>query len=273
MASSPSFSTAAVSPSHPAFGHLARRRQQKKMSITQTYYLAYTARSKLSKEAARADHDLRLLVGHANLLDSLMLELADAEQEQERWFNQTVSGVSKASQEEPRHIQWAEAVVEDPEEDWDPEDVSDSECSDDSDYDDGDFLVNTPPAPRRRAPSPVAIVTEQEVDSDDSDCDADDDDDDGEELTLTRSNSRKSPPELLSDSDEESEDDSLPPSPPQQTLSTFSEEHQTVATTIYDPKGSTTTTELPLSESERPDLYDHEYYIPSQDRSTMIEAY
>lgn len=48
------------------------------MSITQTYYLAHTARGKLSHEAAQADHNLRLLVGHANLLDSLMLELAEA---------------------------------------------------------------------------------------------------------------------------------------------------------------------------------------------------
>jgi len=243
------------------------------MSITQTYYLAHTARSKLSKEAARADHDLRLLVGHANLLDSLMLELADAEQAQERWFNQTVSGVNKPSQEEPKHIKWADTVVEDPEEDWDPEDASDSECtSDDSDFDDDDFVVNTPPAPRRRPPSPVAIVTEQEVDSDDSDCD-DDDENNYETLTLTRSNSRQSPPELLSDSDDESEDDSMPPSPPPQTIDTFSEAHQTVTTTIYDPKGSATTTELPLSESERPDLYDHEYYLPSRDQSTVIQAY
>ena len=52
------------------------------MSITQTYYLSHKARAKLSREAAQPDHDLRLLVGHANLLDSLMLELAEAEQEQ-----------------------------------------------------------------------------------------------------------------------------------------------------------------------------------------------
>ncbi|KAH8661827.1 hypothetical protein BGZ61DRAFT_593629 [Ilyonectria robusta] len=54
------------------------------MFITQTYYLAHKARVKLSSEAARADHDLRLLVSHANLLDSLMLELADTEREQEK---------------------------------------------------------------------------------------------------------------------------------------------------------------------------------------------
>lgn len=51
------------------------------MSVTQTYYLAHTAWGKLSSGAARADHNLRLLVGHANLLDSLMVEPAEAEQE------------------------------------------------------------------------------------------------------------------------------------------------------------------------------------------------
>jgi len=104
------------------------------MSLTQTYFLAHTARAKLSKEAARADHDLRLLVGHANLLDSLMLDLAEAEKEQESWFNQSVRGANGHS-EEPRHIQWADALIEEPEHDWDPEDdSSDSESdSDDSD--------------------------------------------------------------------------------------------------------------------------------------------
>jgi hypothetical protein len=85
--------------------------KRKAMSVTQTYYLAHTARGKLSHEAAKADHNLRLLVGHANLLDSLMLELAEAEQEQESWFNQSVKKASKT--EEPKHIQWADAIVED----------------------------------------------------------------------------------------------------------------------------------------------------------------
>lgn len=40
------------------------------MSITEQYWVASTARSKLSKAAAQTEHNLRLLVGHANLLDS-----------------------------------------------------------------------------------------------------------------------------------------------------------------------------------------------------------
>lgn len=50
---------------------------KKSMSVTQIYYLAHKARAKFSREAAQPDHDLRLLVGHANMLDSLMIELAE----------------------------------------------------------------------------------------------------------------------------------------------------------------------------------------------------
>ncbi|KAF9886486.1 hypothetical protein FE257_011393 [Aspergillus nanangensis] len=230
------------------------------MSITQTYYLAHTARKKLTREASRADHDLRLLVGHANLLDSLMLDLADAEQEQERWFNQTVSGVTK-TQGSDRHIQWAETVVEEPEEDWDPEDVSDddSDVSDDSDLEEEEDFE--PTAVRRRAPSPVAFIHEREIeedydsDSDDSDFEYDDLDD-TEELALTRSPSRQSPPELAADSDEESEDDSMPPSPPQPTLDAFSEK---------EPQ----TTTIRLSEAD----FKPEYYETTESPGLSIAAF
>ncbi|EAW06442.1 uncharacterized protein ACLA_081300 [Aspergillus clavatus NRRL 1] len=239
------------------------------MSITQTYYLAHTARKKLTREASRADHDLRLLVGHANLLDSLMMDLADAEQEQERWFNQTVNGATTAASPVPesRHIQWADTVVEEPEEDWDPEDASDldSDVSDDSDYDGEDYYeeeqtfaaIQLPV--RARAPSPVAIITETEVEDFDSDSDSDfeyDDVEDLEELTLTRSPSRQTPPELSSDSDEESEDDSGPPSPQQPTLANFSEKQAQ-------------STELPLADPE----FGQGYYVSEQEQSPIIEAF
>ena len=249
----------------PYFSSLFRRRQQKKMSITQTYYLAHTARKKLTREASRADHDLRLLVGHANLLDSLMLDLADAEREQEHWFNQTVRGASKAS-DEPRHIQWASTVVEEPEEDWDPEDASDldsdSDEEDDSDFDESDFVINTPI--RGRAPSPPAPIQEptldEDLDSDDTDSDFEYDDvDDLEELSLTRSPSRQSPPELLSDSDGESEDEVQPPSPPQPALEVFDEKQPTA-------------TAIPLASSHAPHLFEPGYYV-SQEPNPIIEAY
>lgn len=46
------------------------------MPVAETYFLASKARSKLSREASRHDHNLRVLVSHANLLDNLMDSLA-----------------------------------------------------------------------------------------------------------------------------------------------------------------------------------------------------
>lgn len=75
-----------VTTSRGRFPIYSTPKMEQKMSITQIYLLAYRARSKLSQEAAQADYDLRLLVGNANMLDSLMINLANTEQEQERWF-------------------------------------------------------------------------------------------------------------------------------------------------------------------------------------------
>ncbi|KAJ5604892.1 hypothetical protein N7510_010046 [Penicillium lagena] len=270
----------------PYFDSLFRRRQQKKMSITETYYLAHTARKKLTREASRADHDLRLLVGHANLLDSLMVDLADAENEQERWFNQTVHGAAKAQDDQPpKHIQWATAttIVEEPEEDWGHEDVSDLDSDfsdededevDDDDYDERDFVIAALP-PRRRAPSPVAVIHEQELmededdDDDDDDTDSDfeyDDVEDLEKLCLTRSPSRasQSPPELLADLDDDSEDDNLPPSPPQPTIEVFDEKAAAAAVQATS-----------MSSLKDNHLFEEqEYYVsPPHQEQTLIEAY
>ncbi|KAL6356230.1 hypothetical protein LRP88_09821 [Fusarium phalaenopsidis] len=157
---------------------------KKNMSITQTYYLAHKARAKLSREAAQPDHDLRLLVGHANLLDSLMLELADAEREQERWFNQSVRG---ASPQQDRHVQWADNIVE--EED---EDDYDSDSSDSDDYDSEDEDIEMANATPIKAMSPR--ITNVELDED---MEEDDLEEDYAQLELVRTPSHSnSPPEL-----------------------------------------------------------------------------
>lgn len=285
-----SSSTATVSPTS-YFQALARRRQQKKMSITQTYYLAHTARKKLTREASRSDHDLRLLVGHANLLDSLMLDLADAEQEQERWFNQTVSGASKSSPSDAKHVQWAETVVEDPEGDWDPEDVSDAdsdlfdEDEDDDDDDDDDLddldgsdldeddvggdvrldeeFAVTAPIVRKQVPSSVTVITSQRELATTNEPEIEyDDEEDLEGLTLTRVPSRQSPPpDLASDSDGESEDDAMPPSPPQPTFE-FSDEKESHSTAI------------PIAaDTDQPSLFERGYYVPNPPQGPIIEAY
>jgi len=174
-----------------------RPQKKQKMSITQTYFLAHSARGKLSKEAARPDHDLRLLVGHANMLDSLMLDLANAEQEQERWFNNVVSG----SEQETKQTQQAHVETIQEEEEFEEESEDESE------------------------------VTAVEVDSD-----MEEDDEMDGELILTRTSSRHSPPELSLDSDSDSEDEgmAMPPSPPATTLEVLSEkQRQAIATTSY----------------------------------------
>ena len=221
--------------------------KKQKMSLTQTYYIAASARSKLGKEACRADHDLRLLVGHANLLDSLMIELHDAERQQEAWFHNTVAKAQRS--EEPRHIQWADTIVDEEEEEDD--DSSDDDASDsESDYydEDGDFDMVMP----RRIAQPAVQITTSNMDDDDEDDQYDDLEDD-EGLALTRVPSQ-SPPELVHD--DESDDES-PPTPPQPTME-FSDKEAMLTTSYYDKSQS-------LFESE-------EIYLP---RSTapLITSY
>ncbi|KAJ4335256.1 hypothetical protein N0V95_008954 [Ascochyta clinopodiicola] len=195
--------------------------KKQKMSLTQTYYIAASARSKLGKEACRADHDLRLLVGHANLLDSLMVELQDAERQQEAWFNQTMAKTSKT--EEPRHIQWADSIAEE-----DEDSDSDSESESESEFDDDFDMI---PMPRRIAQAPIQIST-TEVDEDEDEYY--DDMEDDAELTLTRVPSQiQSPPELVYE--EDSEDDSPPTSPPTTSLE-FTEKEAMLTTTFYAGK-------------------------------------
>lgn len=229
------------------------------MSLTQTYYLAHKARAKLSHEAAMPDHNLRLLVGHANLLDSLMLELADAEREQESWFNQSVRNASHQEKkaESNKHIQWADTIVED-------DDYSDSD-SDDSDMEDDEDVEMADVVSLRRVPSntnfqktaapssPRMEVVEVDMEEDD------DDEEDYAELTLTRSPSHSltnsPPPELEQDFDESSEDESMPPSPPSTMLPTFEQQKQ---------KGS------PVAAT--PDFYDDGYYLPARNPARLVSA-
>lgn len=221
------------------------------MSITQTYYLAHSARGKLSKEAARPDHDLRLLVGHANMLDSLMLDLANAEQEQERWFNSIVSGSSAHDEEDETRHGHIETIVEEPESDWKVEDAESSDEESEDEYEE----------------KPVANITAIEVDSD-----MEDDDETDGDLTLTRTASRHSPPELSMDTDSssDSEDDHMLPSPPTTPLEGLSEkQRQAIATTsYYDAKDSTS-----LSPAESETLEQQGFYLPSRQQPTIIAAY
>ncbi len=227
----------------------SRPPKKQKMSISQTYFLAHSARGKLSKEASRADHDLRLLVGHANLLDSLMLDLASAEQEQEQWFNKSLSQ--------------SEEAVQEPEADWEADDAEASDSDSDSDYDEDVEMVS-------QSTTTTTIVTATEVDEEVFD---EDDEEDYGDLALTRTVSRHSPPELSEDSESESEDEHMPPSPPSATFDSFTE-HQRQA--IAHPSKDTS-----LSETQQEAFIEEGFYLPSrpqdeqsqQSQPTMIAAF
>jgi hypothetical protein len=223
----------------PSFTQPPQKKQ--KMSLTQTYYIASSARAKLGKEACRPDHNLRLLVGHANLLDSLMLDLQDAEREQEAWFNQTVQKAQKA--EEPKHIQWADTIVEEEEE----EEADDSDS--DSDFDDEDFQMLSQIRTIRRAP---VQVSSEELDDEEEDEEYYDEEEDEPELALVRTQSHSAnPPELVDDSD--SEDDTPPASPPQANFDLD----------LFDEKQAASISEA---------LIDDTYYIRERN-APMIAAY
>ncbi|ROW12725.1 hypothetical protein VMCG_00292 [Cytospora schulzeri] len=247
---------------------LASPIKKKTMSLTQTYYLAHKARAKLSNEAGMPDHNLRLLVGHANLLDSLMLELADAEREQESWFNQSVRNAQQHHHQsqhsekkaDDKHIQWADTIEEEEDEDY----YSDSD-EEDSDFEEEDVEMADIVSLRRvpshyHAASPPSLKMEVvEVDMEEDD----DDEEDYEELTLTRSPSHtlaSPPPELENDSDESSEDESMPPSPPSAVLPTFdnSEEKQNK--------------ESSSSIATSPDFYEEGFYLPARNPTRLVSS-
>lgn len=233
--------------------------KKQKMSLTQTYYIAASARSKLGKEACRADHDLRLLVGHANLLDSLMLELADAEREQEAWFNQTVNKASKA--EEQRHIQWVDTIAEDPEEDEEDSDTSDSESESDFYDEDGDFDMI---APLRRIRSPPIKITTTEIEEEDEEDDFYEDFEDDEEHALTRTSSQ-SPPELVHD--EDSDDETSPASPPQPSMEYSEKQREAILTTsYYDHKP------VALTTPEQASFLQDGFFIPERNSAPLIAS-
>lgn len=190
------------------------------MSITQTFYLAHKARGKLSSEAAKSDHDLRLLVGHANLLDRLMLHLQHAEREQDAWFNAMVRGNS-ADEEEQSHMETLQEEDEEEDiigslaQDYPESDSSDEEEEEeeDSDYEwDSEYASAIPRRPVYDYSKTVIDVDEVEVDED-----FEEEEDGFYALRRTSSHAPLPPtPELVEDDDSDSE--SNPPSPPQPTL-------------------------------------------------------
>lgn len=220
--------------------------RKSKMSLTQTYRLASCARNKLGKEAIKGDHDLRLLVGHANLLDSLMLDLANAEREQEAWFNATIRKAAKPAA--AKHVQWMDSVAEREEaaadlsdEEYETISEDDADLSDDDDdlLDADDFPVVSMASRQRRAKSPPPSLPED----DDEDLIIDDEADEAHALVRVASNATSSSSSFSSSSSSstpamdidvedslpaleyelESDEDSPLPSPAKETVVFFPE--------------------------------------------------
>ena len=165
------------------------------MSAIQTYSLVHTARGKLSSEASRAEYNLRRLVGHANFLDSLMLEVAEIQREHETWLNQFTPQASNPTKQ--RHIQWADAVVDDREEDRRPGNADSSDLSgSDSDHSSGEEVGE-----QISSPCPTGEHNEEREFEDNGEEDYND-------LALHRTQSHSpSPPDLECDLDDLSDDD------------------------------------------------------------------
>lgn len=239
--------------------------KKQKMSLTQSFYLAHSARRLLAKEAAKADHDLRRLVGHANLLDGLMIDIADAEREQESWFNQSVTGAVTA-EASPRTVQWADSIPETVVEDGsDDEGAWDEGDSSDEDLDDEEVELAKTISLRRRTSSTTATTTTI-TEVADEDIEVDDEDDADHALVRTPS---ASPPELMHEDSDSSEDESMPPSPPalKTPIHAFSEkERQAIATTsFYEPQAS-------LAPSGPESFFNEDYYLPARQSSVVVVA-
>ncbi|RKF53747.1 hypothetical protein GcC1_218019 [Golovinomyces cichoracearum] len=230
-------STAPVSP-RPPYYHSGPAPLTPAQSITQTYSLAHIARRKLAREASRSDLHLGRLVGHANLLDSLMLELGRAEREQQQWL--LTQSRKMQRHEGARHIQWADCVVE--EEATDDWHASDADSDLESEYDDERLEMGEDEDEDMETDMEVDMVSVQRVSSyrilpavttltRPSTPNPSHEIDHVEILQLEYSPSHSSPPELDHDSDS-SEDEAMPPSPPADRVSSFFRDD---SPTIVDP--------------------------------------
>jgi hypothetical protein len=110
------------------------------MTDINVYYLAQTARTKLSHEASSDDQNLRRILGHANMLDHLTAELFNQGYtlnddegciEDDKTCAECIEDVLMASNEPLCHSSWADPVMSGARNDVDTE-SSESEDSEDS---------------------------------------------------------------------------------------------------------------------------------------------
>lgn len=285
------FATASSSPARYYSSAPSNISSRQDTFITQTYSLAHTARRKLAREASRADLHLGRLVGHANLLDSLMLELSRAErerhlesqrqQQQMRFYERNTVPSSCSS----RHVQWVDRVVEKAEEDWEVSDADSTESDSDYDSDESEEMeadmvslqrvpshrlesYMLPPPTPSPSPSSSKILSQPPsvpkvsltIPQKSEDCQ---EDLEILQLEYTSSHSSSFPPELDDDSDS-SDEELMPPSPPADIRPKFFPKSS--SKTPYSQIGSAQCV-IPSSEAEEA-LFNKEYYIPPSSSTT-----
>ncbi|EGD86939.2 hypothetical protein H112_05453 [Trichophyton rubrum D6] len=224
------------------------RRQQSNMSLSQTYFLAQVARHKLMNAARQPDRNLRVLTAHANMLDGLMADLAEAENEQEDWFNQAVSYANAGNAVTNFNNDNIHDTLGNPTSDFDfdsedDDDVydefdddddydecgSDCSCSSGSGSDSGEDIVFMLDAHNRAIQRKRSISTlYNELNSTRSDAEQEEETD----FNYYNRDNIQQPPELLHDPDEESDDDSQPSSPRRNSFDFFAASSPTIEETL-----------------------------------------
>jgi len=231
------------------------------MTVTQTYRLAHTARGKLSAEASRGEYDLRVLVGHANLLDNLMIELAEAEKEQEDFYDSNLRSSSPYA-----HTVEDLEIPDESDSDSDDEDVDADSRSDYSDFEEEHFARMAVPTKHSTSRPSLTAVTEDldEEEHDEDEDEYDDLDHNNPDLSLSRTHSHidttheLNVPELVHDSDDsDDESQSLPPSP----------DYSSVTITDFAMATRKPTTTTTAEEA----LHENGFWIPEQ-QPQMIAA-
>lgn len=129
------------------------------MSMAETYFLASKARTKLTREASRQDHNLRVLVSHANLLDNLMDALT----------KKRTAQIERPAPIETYKASFTPIPEEDEDDEYDEKDFSDDEDFDEADFDDVKAPLDTVTPNIHTHEIQVTEISDSDSDSDDDD--------------------------------------------------------------------------------------------------------
>lgn len=97
------------------------------MSVEEAFNLARIARTKLLSKASEADPSLRQLLGHANLLDSLLLVIAIPPHAQNITLSDPVSRLAKTIDQKRMLTDWDVTILDEIEEDLEEDDSEDTD--------------------------------------------------------------------------------------------------------------------------------------------------